>query len=242
MLTEEQKKAARDRMAIARAAKKPKVETQPEVIMESNIVLDTNIASAKSAQSPAVNVPDKEIIWFTEVDYNNKGKVSSDFPCYYYDKSIKELKEAIRVLEQQLDDGVFTGIKKREAARNLSMKKDRYDKIINGTPKLEGKTKDKVVNSLKGLEESITESMFSYDSHWKQTADPHVVADRLSNPCIEIKDEVVASFARQRGMRMEGKKISQNDANIICKVMSKLLGKPTDVERLRPVRQHGITI
>ena len=191
-------------------------------------------------EAPAVKVKDSEIVWFTEVDYNPNGKVSADFPAYYFD--LKELKEDIRALSEQLDDGIYQGKRKRDAEKRLTTLKDRFDKIESGRPKLEGPTKDKVVRSAKDLGERIKDSMFSYDSHWKQTADPHEVAERMVNPCIEVKDECVASFVKQRGFRVENGKISQNDASIVFKVMSKLLGEPSDTDRLRPIRQHGNVI
>ena len=190
--------------------------------------------------APAVPVKDPEIIWFTEVDYNDKGKVAADFPAYYFDTS--ELKEEIRKLSEQLDEGIYQGPRKREAETRLNARKDRLDKIEKGRPKLEGQTKDKVVKAMNELGGLIRDSMFSYDSHWKMTADPHEVAHRMVNPCIDVKNEQVASFVRQRGYRIVDGKINQNDASVIFKTMCKLVGEPSDTDRLRPIRQHGNTV
>jgi hypothetical protein len=242
------------------------METESNVIIQETSVADAKKAAAKAnrqaamkraqearkvkkmiadshkpiPEAPVVQVKDSEIVWFTEVDYNPQGKVASDYPAYYFDT--KEIKEEIRVLSEQLDDGVFQGKRKREAETRLLQRKDRLDKIESGRPKLEGQVKDKVVKSMNDLGDRIRGTMFSYDSHWKQTADPHDVADRMVNPCVEIKDECVASFARQRGMRIVDGKINQNDASVIFKTMCKLVGEPSDTDRLRPLKAHGTTI
>lgn len=192
------------------------------------------------SEAPIGQTKDSEIIWFTEVDYNDKGKVAADFPAYYFDTS--ELKEEIRQLTEQIDDGVYTGKRKREAESRLHARRDRLDKIEKGRPKLEGQTKDRVVKAMNELGDEIRESMFSYDSHWKMTADPHEIAHRMVNPCIEVKNEHVASFARQRGYRVVDGKINQNDASVIFKTMCKLVGESSDTDKLRPIRAHGTTI
>ena len=247
-MTEEQKKILKEKIAKGKAEAKArrntispsrKIEIEDEVA--SPIVLDTNIETAKAA-TPAVKVESSDIIWFTEVDYNDKGKIANDYPAYYDEISIKELKEDIRVLTEQLDDDVYQGKKKRIEKARLDKMQDRYDKIQAGRPKLEGAKKDKVANSMKNLGERIKESMFSYDAHWKQTADAHTVAERMVTPCIEVKDEFVNSFVKQRGFKMENGKISQNDASIIFKTMCKLIGEQSDTDKLRPIRSHGNTL
>ena len=34
-----------------------------------------------------------DIDWFTEVDYNSKGKIAANYPAWYYDIPLDELKE-----------------------------------------------------------------------------------------------------------------------------------------------------
>ena len=229
---------------------------------EKTVVLDTSIADAKKQArkdalakgratakanreakknaTPAITVKDPEIIWFTELDYNEKGGVAADFPAYYFDT--RELREDIRQLSEQLEDGVFTGKKKREQMTRLKSLQDKLDKTENGRPKLAGQTKDKVAAAVREVGEQIKESMFSYDSHWKQTADPHEVARRMVEPCIEVKNPIVASFMKQRGFEMKNNMVNQTAASIFFKVGSKLIDEGSDTDRLRPVRAHGNVI
>ena len=214
------KQANKDRMAKARAARGKK---------------------KTSVQAGSIKVKDPEIVWFTEVDYNDKGGVAADFPAYYFDT--KELKEDIRNLSEQLGDGIFTGKRKRENEERLAVMKGKLEKIEKGKPKLSGPTKDKVADANREIGEEIKESMFSYDSHWKQTADPHIVAERMVTPCIDIKNNpVIASFMKQRGFQIVNGKVNRVAADIFHKVTSKLLEEDSDVSRLQPVRAHGNVI
>ena len=224
------KEAARERMAKAREARKAKkVESPPAV-------------SPASPASPSISVKSSEIVWFTEVDLNDKGKVANDFASYYYPELIRGLEDERRALQRQLDGNVLQGDKKFSAEARVKAIKQKIDKIKEGTPNLQGPTKDAVNKAKETLGDQISDSMFSYDSHWKMTADPHTVSERMHNPCIEINNPIVAAFAKQRGMRVEDKKISQNDARIIYKHFAKALGEPTSLEHLQPVRSHGTTI
>jgi hypothetical protein len=232
------KQANRDRMAKARAARD---RNKSAKIVKPVGEYDQKESSGNSAStSPASVIRQDDILWFTEVDKNDKGKVANDYPAYYFDAS--ELKEEIRILSGQIEDGVYEGKRKREACERLAARKERLDKIEEGRPKLSGSVKDRVAKVSRELGEQIRDSMFSYDSHWQQRADPHTVAERMVTPCIEIKNGDVAAFAEQRGMRIVNGKISQNDAQTIYKVMSKVLGESSDVDRLRPIRAHGNTI
>lgn len=233
-MTEEQKADFKKRIADGRAAAKAKREAAESG--ETVIIADTNIEAAKKG-TPAVHVKDdNDIQFFTEADYNDKGKIAVDLPAWYFDKNIQELEENINTLTRQINDGVYTGTKKRDAERRLNLCQGKLDKINEGTPQLKGQIKDKVASSCKELGDRIADSWFSYDSHWKQTADPHEVAKRINTPCIEIKDQAVYSFAKQRGMEIKNGKISQNNANLVWKSMRKLLGDSTDSSILQPVK------
>ena len=209
------KQAFKERMAKARAEKK--------------LAKETKVVAKESAP-----VKDFEIKWFTEVDYNDKGKLANDLPAYYFDERIKELGEDIRSMEEALDLGVYTGIRKRDAIKQLAEKKQRYGQIVDGKPKLSGVNKDKVYRSLKEFGQKITESMYSESDMWTQKADPHREAERMVNPCIKITDDIVGSFVKEKGMNVVDGKISRNDASLAYKTLAKVLGEDTNVENLRP--------
>jgi hypothetical protein len=211
------KQAFKERMAKARAEKKLAKAKEPVVAKEL----------------PPVKL-DFEIKWFTEVDYNDKGKLANDLPAYYFDEQIRELAEDIRVVEENLELGVYTGTRKRDAMKQLEDKKRRYSKVVDGKPKLSGVNKDKVYRSLKEFGQKITESMYSESDMWTQKADPHREAERMVNPCIKITDEIVGSFVKEKGMNVVDGKISRNDASLAYKTLAKVLGESTNIEDLRP--------
>jgi len=216
---------AREKQAIKRRLAEAVAEKKAEKVAE------------EVPQAPAAGKAEPDIHWFTEVDLNAKGGVANDFAAWYDDVSVDMLREDVRQLERDIEDGIFTGPKKRTALDTLKAKKTRLDLIVEGKPKLSPVQKDRVALSFKELSQRIKESMFSYDSHWQMTADPQEVARRMVNPCIKVTDDpIVGSFVKQRGIRMEDGMISQNHASIIYKHMAKLLGENPDVNLLRPVK------
>jgi hypothetical protein len=239
-LPDARKAAAKERMANARAAKKrPSRSTSAEIERLKQMVIDLKEKIPPpnaEVGAPAVAVKKSEIQWFTEVDLNDKGKVASDYPAWYFSVHVDELAEDIRGLENAIEEGVYIGKKKRDALKQLETKKHRYEVITNGKPKLDGPVKDKVARSFNELGEDIKRSMFSYDESWKMTADAHEEATRMVNPCIPIKDDVVGSFAKERGMKVVDGKVSRNDASIIWKCFAKALGEQTDIEHLRRIK------
>ena len=214
------KQVFKERMAKARAEKKL-AKAEPATV----VAKDQDKTSAKL---------DYEIKWFTEVDYNDKGKLANDLPAYYFDERIKELREDIRSMDEALDLGVYSGTRKRDAIKQLEDKKKRYGQIIGGRPKLNDVNRDKVGRSLKEFGKEITASLYSESDMWTQKADPHREADRMVNPCIKITDDIVGSFVRQKGMNVVDGKISRNDASLAYKTMAKVLGESTNIEDLRP--------
>jgi hypothetical protein len=231
-MSEETKEKLRLRYKERTASKKLEAAYPPAVLEDTDVKLtglsaDTSIENAKKS-SKAIKTS-SGIKWFTEVDYNPKGKVSGDYPAYYFEAQMYELEENIRDLGQAIEDGVFQGTRKRDEMKRLKTMTDRLEKIKEGKPKLSPVDKDRMSRSLRELCDDIKKSQYSYDECWKQTADPHELAKRMEQPCIEIKNELVGSYAKQRGMRIKDGKISQNHATMIASVMAKLIGEHIDV-------------
>ena len=229
-----------------KAAKTDKVQTIDETILteieklkaenaELKEKLKTPVTEVGTTELPKAKM-ESEIKWLSEVDLNDKGKVASDYPAWYFDVHVKELEEDVRSLENGIDEGVYIGKRRRDAVKQLETKKSRLEKIRSSKPKLEGPNKDRVARSFKELGDKIRESMFSYDASWKQTADAHMEAERMVSPCIAVNDDVAGSFIKERGMRVVDGKISRNDASIIWKTMAKSLGEQPDVEGLRRIK------
>lgn len=211
LLVEDAKKqAAKARMAKARAARgktsKPKEENKP-------------IVTKTSDDTPS-------IIWFGEVDINKHGKPSSDYPAWYFDVQIKELRREIDDIERGLENEMFQGKDKLKMKNLLAQRKDRYEKIMESKPKLRDVDKDRIAKSRKELGERIGESQYCYSDMQKGAmgnADPQVEADRMVNPCIDVKNAIEADFCKQAGIRITNGKISRNDAVRIWQIQGKIL-------------------
>ena len=223
-MSEEKKAEFKAKIAKGKAEAKAKREAaQGNTEEASPIILDTNIEAAqKEAVAPVIKTSSK-IMWFTEVDLNDKGRVANDMPAYYDYKNIEELGEKIRNLEVGLEDGLFIGPKKREKSKQLDMLKNRLNKINEGKPKLTGAEKDQVYKAVQDLEKSIREKSCSYDEAWKQTADPQEEARMMVKPCIKIPNEMVGDYAKQRGFNIKDGMISRDHAKMICKVMARVI-------------------
>ena len=237
-MTEEQKLALKERLAQGRAKAKEKKDTasaklEQQTKVEALVEVKDNINKMnepyeyvepeKKVELPKARVPSNEIQWFTEEDYNPKGKVANDFPAYYFRKELKELIEDANSHETNINRGVFTGKRLEDAKDRLKAMKLKIDKIVNGRPKLSGNQKDKFARSFKDLHERIKDTRFKYDEMWKQTVDAQDEADRMEGHCVKIPDEIVASYVRQKGYPVKNGKITRNAAHIICKVMGHIL-------------------
>jgi hypothetical protein len=222
---EKKKKADQERMAKARAARqaKPVVE---KVISEKEL-------DAEDIATNTLKVSNSDIKWFGEVDYNDKGKLAADYPAYYFMNNVHELEEEIRTFEEDINDGVYTGPKVREAKEKLRTMKERHESIVNSKPNLSGVQKDKVSKSLDELCDSIKASHFTYDERWKQECDPHEELRRQKNPCIDIRDSVVGSFAKEKGINVKNGKISRDDAMVMAKIMANVLDKQLNINYKR---------
>jgi hypothetical protein len=210
-------------MARARAARKTKVSRET-VLSET---------SSESILSPTLN--SKGIVYFGEVDINKKtGLPASDYPAWCHEPQIEELKDEIRTSEKAIDLELYKGKDLMRMREQLSMKKNRLDQIQGSKPKITDSDKDRIARGRKELGRRIGETMFTRTEMMRGTADAHVEADRMVNPCVKIENEYEAGLAKQCGMRIENGKISRNDANRIWKTHGRLIGESIlDCEQLR---------
>ena len=221
--------AGKDRMAKARAARAEKIALLKEPLLQHPF--------KEKRDAPAVHVKSSDVVFFSEVDMNDMGKVVADLPAFCFPKQLETLKEEIDVLEMQLADGLFKAQKKRDAYEKLEKMKQRRDAIEEFQPKIQGFIKDKIAKSFKELGENITATMYSESDMWSMKADAHKEATRMKMPCVKIPDEVVASFVKQHGrMPTKDGMLSRDNACLVWKTMAHTLEEESNCERLRPLR------
>ena len=225
---------AEKKVPAKRAARKPVKRTRKPV---AAVVLSEN-APEKFNIGIKVNASSGEgIIYFGEVDINKAGKPSSDYPSHFFDRPIEELKRDVEALERGLHDGVYVGKERIKSEELLKQKKERYEAIISAKPKLRDGDKDAMDAVQKELGKRIGESMFTFTDMQKGTADAHVEADRMVNPCIKVGSRLEAEYFKQRDIEIKGGKVSRNHATQAWQTFRKILGEGIiDAEVLRNQR------
>ena len=173
-----------------------------------------------------------DITFFGEADLNPKGKISSEYPGWYNDTQIQDLKEQITVEENAISKGWVSKDQLGEAQDRLNQKKERLDRILESKPKMDGASKDKVDKVRNELGKTIAEGMYSRSDMMRGLADPHEEMRRMTRKGITLSPEQ-ASFAKACGVPMEGRNVSRTGAEKVWKILSKSLGEPANIERLR---------
>lgn len=177
----------------------------------------------------------KEIVWFGEVDLNKKtGLPAADYPAWYNDIQIQDLKEEIGGIEKAIDLDLYKGKDLMRMREQLKTRQTRLTQIETSRPNISDVDRDKIAKARKGLGNKIGLSMFTSSEMMKGTADAHVEAERMVKPCIKLDNEHELNIAKARGMNIVDGKISRNDATCIWKIQGKALGEGIlDAEQLR---------
>jgi hypothetical protein len=209
-------KAARDRMAKARAArvKKP----IPEVPISPAIKIE--------------KVLDEPIMFFTESDIDPvTKKIKNTYPTYFNRKQKEDLEEEIRKMEKGLENKYYQADDIGKVRETLSRAKKSLETLQEHAPSME-KNKDRIYNMTKELSEKIAPAMFSRSDMMKGTADAHEEARRMSEPTIELSPELVGT-ALANGMKVHGRMVTRDDAVRLWQFGRRTLGELSDAEVLR---------
>ena len=216
-------KAARERMAKARAArgKNPKV-TSP-------------VRDYIPPVAPTVKVEkasDEPIMFFTESDIDPvTKKIKNTYPTYFNRKQKEDLEEEIRKMEKGLDNKYYQADDIGRVRETLSRAKKSLETLQEQAPSME-KNKDRIYNMTKELGEKIAPAMFSRSDMMKGTADAHEEARRMSEPTIELSPELVGT-ALANGMKVHGRMVTRDDAVRLWQFGKRTLGELSDAEILR---------
>lgn len=172
---------------------------------------------------------------FGEVDRTKEGKIKSQYPAWYYEQHIDELKESIRHRERQLESDLVIPSEKGIQRERLRQEKERLVQIESSKPTFSGVEKDELVKIRKELGDKIKASMFSKGEMDRGVADAHEEARRMVDPIIELKTERELNLAEGCGIKIKDGKISRKDAEKMWKISGKSIGDgtPTNVETLR---------
>jgi len=182
------------------------------------------------------NTEKNEIVFFGEIDRDEKGVVKSEYPAYYFENNIEDLHEEIGTKERASARKDINWEDVESTKKELEMLKIKTTLIEKSKPKLKGGDKDKVYNEYKHLGDEIRDSMFTRTEMMKGLASPHEEAKRMTERGIKADPELAAAC----NVKVVGGKVSRNDASKMFKIMGKVLGDvPTNTEFLRRDRNTG---
>lgn len=175
----------------------------------------------------------EEISFFSELDYSDKGNISSEYPAWYFDKFIDDLKEQVRVDEESLDMGLIPSEHRPMVAKRISDSKRRLHEIEDGRPKLTQADETKLKAFREQIGKDIAGLQFTRSDMMKGLASPEMEAKRRVMPCIKIDPSCVKfALAARIPINRDGM-VSRDGAEKMWKIASKYFGENSNTEVLR---------
>lgn len=171
--------------------------------------------------------------FYGDVDRNEKGQISSQFPAWYFESHVDELKESIARKERSLQRGNIPPDAIPTTKAELARETVRLDEIMKSKPKLGDTERNLIWKHYKALGKKISETMFTRSDMMFGTASAHEEAKRMVDPIIELDKEQLALADGIGVAADEDNKVSRNNAAKLFKMLGKLLGEPTNIEVLR---------
>jgi len=173
-----------------------------------------------------------EIQFYGDVDKNNKGGLSSEYPAWYLENHLEDLKESISSRERRLNRGEVMVDSVPYERQELAKEKQRLEEIQRSKPKISIGERQKLVKIYKELSDEIARSMFTRSDMMKGVASAHEEAKRMIQPVISL-DKEAQGLAKACGVTITKGKVSRNGAAKIFKLVGKLIDEPTNIEVLR---------
>lgn len=171
--------------------------------------------------------------FFGKVDRTKEGKISSEYPAWYFDRQTELLQESIDQKERALKGGHVPRESEGEYQIIIDREKKRLAEIIDSRPKLSGTDLDKCAKAYKSTIKEISNSMYTRSDSMRGFVDPHDEHKLNSTPCIKVTD-VTAEIALQNGIRItDNGHMARKDAERLCKIIGRAIGENTNMERLR---------
>ena len=182
------------------------------------------------------NTEEKGIVFFGEIDRNEKGQIKSEFPAYYFENNVEDLRDEIGWKNRALERKNINWEDVESTKKEVEGLETKLHLIETSRPKLKGADKDKIYNEYKRLGGELRDAMFPRTEMMKGLASAHEEAKRMISPSISIDPRFATAF----NVKATKGKVSRDDASKIWKIMGKTLGDvPTNTEYLRRDRNTG---
>jgi hypothetical protein len=177
-----------------------------------------------------------EIQFFSEADMtrNKDGKlvITSEYPAWYNDQFLDNIREEIRVDEYNLESGIIPKSQLMQAKERIKQNKDKLSKIEASIPKLDGVTESKLDKARKTLAKNIQDRMFTRSQMAKGISDAHMEVKRMNSYDIPV-DDSIAELAQASNVRIVDGKINREGATKIWKLSNRYFNEISNVEMLR---------
>jgi hypothetical protein len=143
----------------------------------------------------------KSYFFFGGIDRKNgieDGEVISQVPAYMHKRQIEDLEQSKESLKGQLERHEIPPDMVMDAKERLRKLEEKYTNIMNSKCIFTGTQKDEMTKEFEYIKSGIAESLFTRSDMELGLADAHVEADRMSKPCIKIKNIEMAKEANLR--------------------------------------------
>ena len=178
------------------------------------------------------------IQFFGEIDYHpTKKHLSSEYPAWYFDRPLEQVKEESERMEREMARGVVPADKIPIYREKLAANKEKYEKIVSSIPKLEGGDMDDLAKLRKDMSKEIKDGYYTRNQMQKGLVDAHKEAERMVKPIIPV-DGKLAELAGACKVRVVDGKVSRDGMVKMWKMTGKLMNyhganEETNAEVLR---------
>lgn len=155
----------------------------------------------------------------------------SQYPAFYFDTHISELKEEIESSERRLNTGQVPYEQSHKVKAEVERNKNKLEAIEKSKPHLSDGERDRLFKAYKKLSKDIGDFLFTRSDMMLGLATPHEEARRMVE--YYIPTDGIEDLVKACRVRVQDKKMSRNGAAKVFKICGKLIGEPTNIEVLR---------
>jgi hypothetical protein len=170
--------------------------------------------------------------FFGKIDRDFKDNVTSEFPAWYFETHIENMKEERATLIRRLERGEVPPDNVPYAKQDAAAIKDRIDEIEKSRPDIRDNERTDLQKLHKELSRKIADSMFTRSEMMMGTASAHEEAKRMTQQIIPLSVKLMG-LAKSCNVTPVKSKVSRNEASKIWKILGRLIGEGTNVEGLR---------
>ena len=170
--------------------------------------------------------------FFGSVDRDVKSNVTSEFPAWYFETHLDNMREERASLVRRMERGQGPQDNIPYAKQEAAAMQERIDEIMNSRPEIRDNERSELQRHHKELSKKISEAMFTRSEMMRGTASAHEEAKRMTQKLIGVSPKLMG-MAKACNVSVVKGKISRNEATKIWKILGRLIGEGTNVEGLR---------